>query len=259
MRHALKLLSGVILGGGVMYLMDQKRGARRRAALIPGEWPLPARIAAGAIGSALAWHGTSRRIIPGIPLALAGLGLLGRALINGGLTSWSWMDRNVEDGPSIRGKTVKRTITIGAPIEHVFNFWRHYDETFPHCVARVKHITTMSGGRARWVLNGPGPADVIWTTVVTQCSPNRELAWQTDRGSAAQHAGRAKFVENGDGTTTVRLQITYDSLAAALIRNMAASLGTNQTTFFDKDLDRMKRVIENGIVSSHSEVTGSVP
>lgn len=242
-----------------MYLLDQKHGAHRRASLMQGEWPFPARVAAGAIGSALAWHGTSRHIIPGIPLALAGFGLLGRAMINGGLTSWSWMDRNVEDEPAIRGKTVKRTITIGAPIDQVFNFWRRYDETFPHSIARVKHITTMSGGRARWVLDGPGSADVIWTTVVTRCSPNKELAWQTERGSAAQHTGRAKFVENGDGTTTVRLQITYDPLADALVRNMAASLGTDPTTLFDEDLNRMKRVIESGIVPSHPEVTGSVP
>jgi uncharacterized membrane protein len=255
MRHGLKLLSGVMLGTGIMYLLDQQHGARRRASFMQGEWPLPARVAAGAIGSALAWHGTSRRIIPGIPLALMGFGLLGRVLINGG--PMSWMDS--EEEPPVQGQAVKRTMTIAAPIDHVFNFWRRYDETFPHCIARVKHITTMGGGRARWVLDGPGSADVIWTTVVTRCSPNKELAWQTERGSAAQHAGSAKFVDNRDGTTTVRLQIAYDSLTDALIRTMADSLGTSQTTFFDEDLDRMKRAIESEMVQSHPQVTGSVP
>lgn len=257
MKHALKLLSGGILGGGVVYLLDKQRGPQRRAALVQGEWPLPARVAAGAIGSALAWHGTSRRIIPGVPLALMGFGLLGRVLANSGLTSW--MDKDVEEEPSVRGKTVKRTMTISAPIDHVFNFWRHYDETFPHCIERVKHITTMGGGRARWALDEAGPAEVTWTTVVTRCSPNKELAWETERGSAAQHTGRAKFLENGDGTTTVRLQITYNPLVEALIRNMARSLGTDQTTLFDEDLNRMKSVIESGIVRRYPEVTERVP
>ncbi|MDQ6735027.1 MAG: hypothetical protein M3Z35_13095, partial [Nitrospirota bacterium] len=149
MRHAVKLLSGVILGVGAMYLLDQKHGARRRASLMQGQWPAPARVAAGMIGSALAWHGTGRHIIPGLPLTLTGFGLLGHALANGRLMSW--MD--VEEEPSVEGKTVKKTVIIGAPIDQVFNFWQHYDETFPQCIARVKHITTMSGGRARWVLD----------------------------------------------------------------------------------------------------------
>src|SRR5690348_17430364 len=128
MKHAMKLLGGAFLGRAAVYLLEQQSGGQRRTALLHGEWPLPARVAAGAIGSALAWHGTSRRIIPGIPLALTGFGLLGRALLNGGPASWSWswMDRDIEE-ESIRGKTVKKTMTIGAPIDYVFNFWRRYD------------------------------------------------------------------------------------------------------------------------------------
>jgi len=182
-----------------------------------------------------------------------GFGLLGRALLNSDLMSW------IEDEPSIRGKTVKRTMTINAPIDHVFNFWRHYDETVPHCIAPVKHITAMGGGRARWVLDGSGPADVRWTTVVTQCRPNKELNWETERGSAVQHTGRAKFLENEDGTTTVRLQITYDPLVDALVRNLALSLRTDQTALFDEGLNRMKSVIESGIIPRYPEVAGRVP
>lgn len=251
MRHGFKLLSGVIVGVGAMYLLDRQRGTQRRAPLMQREWPFPARVAAGVIGSALAWRGTSRRIIPGMPLALMGFGLLGRALIDSGTASS--INRDVEDKPSIKGKTVKRTITIGAPIDRVFDFWRRYDETLPQCLARVASITTMGRGRARWVLDGPGPADVIWMTVVTRCSPNKELAWKTEEGSAARHTGRATFFDNGDGTTMVRLQITYDPLADALVRTMAGALGTDQATLFDDDLNRIKSAIENESVSSHPE------
>lgn len=244
MRHGFKLLGGITLGAGLMYLLDKEHGARRRASLMQESWPLPARVAAGAIGSALAWHGTSRNIMPGIPFTLMGFVLLGRALANSGVRAW----KDVDGQPSVQGKTVKRIITITAPIDQVFHFWAHYDETFPHCITRVKQITAMSEGRARWVLDSPGSADMVWNTVVTRCDPNKELAWETERGSAAQHMGRVKFIEGGNGTTTIRLQITYNALAEALARSMAGSLGVDTKTLFEEDLNRMKSVIESGII-----------
>ncbi|MEP6888418.1 MAG: hypothetical protein ABI945_08865 [Nitrospirales bacterium] len=258
MRHGLKLLTGVTLGAGLLYLLDAKHGARRRASLMEGGWPLPARIAAGAIGSAVAWHGTNRKIMPGIPLTLMGFGLLGRALANCGLVSW--MERDADGRSSVQGPTVKRTISISAPIDHVFNFWAHYDETFPHCIARVKQITAMGLGRARWVLDSLGAADMIWNTVVTRCDPNKELAWETERGSAAQHSGRVKFINSGQGTTTIHVQITYNALAQALARSMAGSLGMETKTLLEEDLNRIKSTIESGVIphgSSHRPAEAS--
>lgn len=248
MRHALKLLSGVALGAGAMYLLDKQHGARRRASLMQADWPLPARVAAGAIGSALAWHGTRRNIMPGIPFTLMGFALLGRALVDDGPA----MD--VDGPPMIEGRTVKRTITITAPIDRVFHFWAHYDETFPHCITRVKQITAMSEGRARWVLDSAGSADMVWNTVITRCDPNKELAWETEPGSSAQHAGRVKFIDSGRGTTTIQVQMTYNALAEALTRSIAGSRGVDAKTLLEEDLNRMKSVIESGIIPQ-----GAVP
>jgi uncharacterized membrane protein len=243
MKHGLKLLAGITLGAGLLYLLDTEQGARRRASLMRADWPFPARLAAGAIGSTLAWHGTSRKIIPGIPFTLVGFGLLGRALANGGLISWMGKDQ-----PSVHGKTVKSAITISAPIERVFHFWAHYDETFPHCIARVKQITATGLGRARWVLDSPGAADMVWNTIVTRCDPNRELAWETEPGSAARHTGRVKFMENGQGTTTIHVQITYNILAEAVARSMADSLGMDTKTLLEKGLNLIKATIESGVI-----------
>ncbi len=243
MRHGLKLLAGITLGAGLLYLLETERGARRRTSLMQADWPLPTRLAAGAIGGALAWHGTSRKITPGIPLTLVGFGLLGRVLANGGLTSWIGKDQ-----PTFHGKTVKSAITISAPIEQVFHFLAHYDETFPHCIAPVKQITATGQGRARWVLDSPGAADMVWNTIVTRCDSNRELAWETEPGSAAQHAGRVKFMESGQGTTTIHVQVTYNSLAEALAHSMAGSLGMDTKTLLEEGLNRIKVTIESGVI-----------
>jgi uncharacterized membrane protein len=250
MKHALKLLSGAILGGGAVYFLDQTRGAPRRASLLHGEWPLAVRLAAGAIGGALAWHGTSRRLVPGIPIALIGCGLLGRALSNGGPTDSLDVggrpsNQSSQSGQTVQGKTVTTTITIEAPLDRVFDFWAHYDQTVPHCVTRVKQITAMGEGRARWVLDSPGAADIIWNTVLTRCEPNKELAWETAPGSAAQHMGRVKFIEGGNGTT-IRMRVTYNALAEALVRSMADSLSMDVKALLDGDLNRMKSAIESG-------------
>lgn len=243
MRHALKFLGGITLGAGLLYLFDKEHGAQRRAKLTQGDWPLAARLAAGTLGGALAWHGTGRHMLPGIPFALLGFGLLGRALANGEITRWQGRDTQSEQ--SVEGKTVTRTIHISAPIDRVFDFWAHYDETFPHCIAHVKHVTTMGERRARWVLDGPGSADVIWNTIVTRSSPNKELAWETQPGSAAQHTGRVKFIENGDGNTIIRLRLTYNPLAGAFTQSLAGSRGTDAHSLLDEDLNRMKSLLES--------------
>lgn len=250
MRHALKLLSGLAFGAGMAYLLDREYGTRRRASFMRGAWPVPARITAGALGSALAWHGTGRTIMPGIPFTLLGCMLVGRALAYG--TPASSMEGDIDRRSSVRGRSVKRTMTIAAPIDQVFDFWARYDETFPLCIARVKQITVMGQGRARWVLDSPGAADMIWNTVVTRFVPNKELAWETESGSAAQHAGRVKFIDGGQSATTIHVQLTYNPLAEALVRGMAGSLGMDTTTLLEEDLGRIKATIESGILLRRS-------
>jgi uncharacterized membrane protein len=89
---------------------------------------------------------------------------------------------------------------------------------------------------------------MVWTTVVTRCDPNKELAWETERGSSAQHTGRVKFIDSGRGTTTIHVQMTYNALAEALARSMASSLGMDAKTLLAEDLNRMKSRIESGVI-----------
>jgi hypothetical protein len=58
MRHALKLLSGVMLGTGVMYLLDQQRGAHRRASLMQERGHSPRVSRRGRLGAH--WPGMGR-------------------------------------------------------------------------------------------------------------------------------------------------------------------------------------------------------
>jgi uncharacterized membrane protein len=78
-----KLVAGVIVGAGVMYLLDPDQGARRRALLQERgarlRWTPATRLVVGATGSALTVQGVRLNGLRGRALTFLGSGLLSRA------------------------------------------------------------------------------------------------------------------------------------------------------------------------------------
>jgi hypothetical protein len=78
-----KLVAGVIVGAGVMYLLDPDQGARRRALLQERgarlRWTPTTRLVLGATGSVLAVQGGRLNGLGGRALTFLGSGLLSRA------------------------------------------------------------------------------------------------------------------------------------------------------------------------------------
>jgi uncharacterized membrane protein len=62
-----------------------------------------------------------------------------------------------------------------------------------------------------------------------------------------QHAGRVRFEENPDGTTTVDVRMTYNPVAGAVGHVVARLFGSDARSQMTDDLMRMKHFVETGV------------
>ena len=206
MKKALMMLSGVGLGAGLMYLFDPDAGARRR------------------MGATTAGR------------------WLGRALADVGLK------RMLGIGASRRPVIVQKTMTIRAPVDRVFDFWTKYGNA-PSFMQNVRNARITRDGRTRWLVFSPSGAAMGWDAKFVTQSPSKSVAWKATRsetGSEAHHAGTVRFIDNGDGTTTVNLRMIHYPPAQDTDRNMPAL--PDLKARLSEDLRHMKIAIESGIV-----------
>ena len=207
--------------------------------LMQANWSPTARAGVGIVGASLALYGASRRDLAGAGIALFGVAALTRASLNLPLK------RIVGLGAGCRAVDLNKTMTIAAPLERVFDFWAHY-EKFPRYTAHVREVQETGEGRSRWTVVGPAGVALSSHITITSFIPNQELAWRTEPDSIVQHAGILKFMENGDGTTTIHLRMSYNPPGGAVGHGIASLLRSDPKTLIEDDLVRIKTVLESG-------------
>lgn len=217
---------------------------RRRGTAAQGSWPPSARLAGGLGGATAALYGFARGGLAGAALGLAGSLLLARAATNLELRRLTGI------GAARRAVDLQKTLHIDAPVEKVFQTWANC-ENYPEFMTHVRSVKRLEdqreGRRWRWTVRGPAGMEFDFDTVTTAYEDNRFLAWRTEPGSLVQHAGRVRFQENADGTTTVDVRLTYNPVAGAVGHLIARLFGTDAKSRMDDDLMRMKTFVETGV------------
>lgn len=221
-------------------------GAARRGdlpELAQENWAPAARLLTGAAGGALALYGARRRGALGAVLGVAGAVLAAR-----GTSNFSTR-RLTGVGAGRRAVDVQKTITIDAPVEHVFEFFSSW-ENWPRWMSHVREVqragTAGGAERTRWVVDGPAGIPVAWDAVTTQLVPNQVIAWKSVDGAAIGNAGIIRFKPTADGATTVDVQMSYNPPAGAVGHAVAAFFGRDPKQQMDDDLARIKTTIETG-------------
>src|SRR4051812_16776295 len=117
-------------------------------------------------GTALALFGLSRGDLAGLALAVGGGALIYRGL-SGHCHGYQALGLNTADqhGPATsvaagHGVKVEETITVNAPRERVYRFWREL-ENLPRIMPHLQSVTR-EGDVSHWVAKGPLNVPVEW-------------------------------------------------------------------------------------------------
>jgi uncharacterized membrane protein len=121
---------------------------------------------------------------------------------------------------------------------------------------RVTAVTELGDGRSCWEARGPLGRAVIWEAEIVEDRPNECLRWRSVAGAAVSNTGSVTFrAAPGGRGTEVSVELSYVPPAGELGR--AASFFSNQAlaTQLERDLRRMKQVLELGeIVKSDASL-----
>lgn len=166
-----------------------------------------------------------------------GAGLLLSALLN--RPAWQLLGL----GAGRRAVDLHKTIEVAAPVDEVFDFWLNF-QNFALFMQHVSEITVIDGTRSHWKVEGPAGLPVEWDAVLTVCIPNERLGWKTLPDQPIEHAGTVKFEEVGEGRTRVTVQMSYRPPAGLLGHAVAALFQADPQTALDRDLARLKNIIE---------------
>ena len=205
-------------------------------------WSPAMRLLSGAGGSLLTLYSLRRRGLMKPILSTAGLVLATRGVTN--------LDPRSLLGLGMGENAIKvhKAITINAPIDEVYQFWRNF-ENFPLFMNHVKEISS-DNGLSTWKVAGPAGSTVEFQAQITRDVPNELIEWETLPESKVHHAGFVRFDENWDGGTRVSVQLSYVPPAGALGHAVAQLFGVDPRQAMHEDLIRLKSLLEEGRTST---------
>ena len=218
-----------------------RRGSRYQQ--MQSNWSPNTRLTTGVIGAAASLYGLAGRGVTSKIAGAGGLALLARAATN--------LDFGRLTGLGARRHSVKvqKTITIDAPVEHVFSIWSN-PTNFPQFMTHVREVRPLDGRDTRrwqWKVRGKSGMEFEFDTQLTAYQENRFLAWRTEPGAWIQHEGQVRFIPNDDRSTTAQVTLAYTPIAGAVGHAIAKLLGDDPKSQMDDDLMRMKTFVESGV------------
>jgi uncharacterized membrane protein len=147
-----------------------------------------------------------------------------------------------------RGVQVEEVVTINAPADQLYRFWRNLEQ-LPRFMSHLVSIRQIDERRSHWVAKAPGRRTVEWDAEIINEIPGELIGWRTLDGSDIVSAGSVHFKPALAGRgTEVHVRLQYDPPAGKIGATVAWLLGHEPSQVIREDLRRFKQIMETGEV-----------
>ena len=145
-----------------------------------------------------------------------------------------------------QGIKVERAITIGAPLQEVYAFWRRL-ENLPRFMPHLESVTQTDPKHSHWAVRGPRGKVVHWNAEVIEERENEMISWRSLPGADVDNAGSVWFTRAAGGRgTVIKVALKYEPPAGKLGATIAKIFGRDAVGELAKDLYRLKSLLETG-------------
>ncbi|HXT17240.1 MAG TPA: SRPBCC family protein [Gemmatimonadaceae bacterium] len=152
----------------------------------------------------------------------------------------------------------RKAITVGAPVEAVYAFWRDF-ENFPRFMRHLESVTDMGNGRSHWVAKAPAGKSVEWDAEITDERENELIAWASLEGSDVYNAGTVRFrAAPKDYGTEIRVDLEYKPPFGKIGSKLAMMFREEPGQQTEDSLRQFKQLMEIGdvVVSDATRAKG---
>lgn len=222
---------------------------------------LPERVLSVFTGSALVLYGLRNRSLKGAGMAALGTGLLARGVTGHcqmystlGLSTASEKERQA----SSQALHVEKTMTVNAPAETLYRFWRDI-ENLPRFMPHLRSVQRLDDRRSHWIVNGPAGTTLEWDAEIITDVKNEHIAWESTEHADVYNTGSVYFHQAPGGRgTEVKVVMSYTPPAGTIGSAIASLFRENPEQHIENDLRRFKSLMEAGeVATTKGQPTGS--
>jgi uncharacterized membrane protein len=144
------------------------------------------------------------------------------------------------------GIKLKKAITINAPAQQLYSFWRNL-ANLPKLFDNVLSVEVLDGGRSHWTLKVPGGINLEWNAEITVDRRNEMIGWRSLDGADLDNAGSVRFEPaTGGRGTVVRVALQYNPPAGKVGAALSTLLGEKPASQIQEALRKFKQLMEAG-------------
>ena len=145
---------------------------------------------------------------------------------------------------------VTRTIAIDRTPAELYQFWRDL-ENLPRFMRHLESVRVESDVRSHWVARAPAGKTVEWDAEIIEDKPDELIAWRSLPDADVDNAGVVRFQHAPGGRGTfVHVELSYRPPGGRLGSMIAKLFGEEPSQQVQRDLYRLKQIIETGQVST---------